>query len=81
MAGDGLLEAQRKPAKWLYAFNIRMEKTYCDQVRVTLEQINAFQSKVTVEVVRVQGGLFGASVKPLPDEASRWAERVQRALR
>ncbi len=81
IAKDGLLEAQRKPAKWLYAFNIRIEKAYCDQVRVTLEQINASQSKVTVEVVRVRGGLLRTSARPLPAEESSWTRRVRQTLR
>ena len=79
-AADRLFEAKRGSAEWRYAFWTKAEKTWVEEVRITVRQKAAHSSDVVVEVFRVDGGLVKTVSKPQPLAAADWTARIRELL-
>jgi hypothetical protein len=82
-APDRVVEVRRKRrtggwdlAFWLEGFS----KTQVTEVRIDLVPRGAPNSRASVEVVSIRGGLLFDSERELPAEARRWAEAVGRIV-
>lgn len=80
-AVDRLFEAKRDDAEWHYAFWTKAEKTWVEEVRITVRQKAAHSSGVVVEVVRLDGGLLKTKSKPQPLEAADWTAKIRELLK
>ena len=81
LAIDGLLEAKRGSAAWQYAIQTRAEKTWIEEVRVTLRQVSAHSTEVEIEAVRIEGGLLFKNKRRLsPDAEAEWTNRIRALL-
>lgn len=78
---DRLFEAKRGSAEWHYAFWTKAEKTWVEEVRITVRQKTAHSSNVVVEVFRVDGGLVKTTSKPQPLATTDWTGRIRELLR
>jgi hypothetical protein len=81
LAVDRLFEAKRGNAEWHYAFWTKAEKTWVEEVRVSVRQKSSSSSDVKVEVFRIDGGLAKTSSKPQPVAAADWTEKIRVLLK
>lgn len=81
LAVDRLLEAKRDSAEWHYAFWTKAEKTWVEEVRVTVRQKAAHSSDVLVEVLRIEGGLVKTKSEPQPLSAAEWTTKIRELLK
>lgn len=80
-AVDRLFEAKRDSAEWHYAFWTKAEKTWVEEVRITLRQKAVYSSDVVVEVFRIDGGLVKTKSKPQPLAAAEWTAKIRGILK
>jgi hypothetical protein len=81
LAVDRLFEAKRDSAEWHYAFWTKAEKTWVEEVRITVRQKAAYSSDVVVEVFRIDGGLVKTKSKPEPLAAAAWTTKIRELLK
>ena len=81
LAVDRLFEAKRDDAEWHYAFWTKAEKTWVEEVRITVRQKAAYSSDVAVEVFRIDGGLVKTKSKPEPLAAATWTASIREILK
>ncbi|ATC65510.1 hypothetical protein CMV30_17015 [Nibricoccus aquaticus] len=81
LAVDRLFEAKRDGAEWHYAFWTKAEKTWFEEVRITVRQKAAYSSVVVVEVFRLDGGLVKTKSKPEPLAAAVWTTKIGELLK
>lgn len=77
---DRLFEAKRGSAEWNYTFWTRIEKTWVEEVRITVRQKSATSSEVEVGVFKIQGGLVKTATKPQPQASADWAAKIRTAI-
>jgi hypothetical protein len=80
-AVDRLFEAKRGSAEWRYAFWTKAEKTWVEEVRITVRQKAAHTSDVVVEVFRVEGGLVKTTSKPQALAEADWTAKIRELLK
>ncbi|MDB6092852.1 MAG: hypothetical protein JWM32_414 [Verrucomicrobia bacterium] len=81
LAVDRLFEARRDGAEWHYAFWTKAEKTWVEEVRITVRQKAAYSSDVVVEVFSIDGGLVKTNSKPEPLAAATWTAKIRELLK
>ena len=77
LAVDRLFEAKRIGAGMNYAFWIKAEKAWVEEVRIDVRQKAATSSDVSVDVVRIDGGLIKSTTTPVAAETSAWTNRIR----
>jgi thiamine kinase-like enzyme len=80
LASDHRFEAKRTSAEWRYAFWITTEKTWAEEVRITVRQKAAHTSDVDVQVLRKEGGLVKQTTKPEPETTAEWTAKIREML-
>jgi hypothetical protein len=75
-AADKLIEAKRGSAEWRYSFYTRIEKTWVEEVQVSVRQESADTTRIDVEVVRIEGGLLKTKAVPLPASTKEWSAKI-----
>jgi hypothetical protein len=74
---DRLFEAKRGSAEWHYAFRTKIEKTWVEEVRITVRQKSAASSEVEVGVFRIEGGFVKTTTKPQPLSSADWTAKIR----
>jgi hypothetical protein len=80
-AVDRLFEAKRGSAEWHYRFWTKAEKTWVEEVRISVRQKSGFSCDVEVDVFRIDGGLVKTKSKPQPLAATDWKAQIQELLK
>lgn len=60
---DGLFQAQRKNASMRYSFFTKYDKTWAEEVHISVMQKSTLSSEVKVQAYKVSGGLIFSGLR------------------
>lgn len=76
-AYDGLFEAKRLTSRWIYTYWVRYDKTWVDQVEITLTALSPKETRIQIDASRIEQGMVFRSKKRDEDLIRTTANWVQ----